>query len=64
MSVSSVSAEAEGRSLMPVGESTYWDRLRALVNVLRGRDRMRLARVLLRKEELQRIQSWRPQEKL
>jgi len=35
-----------------------------LVTVLRGRDRVRLARVVLRKEELQRIQTWQPQEKL
>jgi hypothetical protein len=64
MSVSSVRAGTKGRILLPVGESTYWDTLRMLVSVLRGRDRMRLARVVLRKEELQRIQTWRPQEKL
>jgi len=64
MSVSSVSAATKGRILLPVGESTYWDTLRMLVSVLRGRDRLRLARVMLRKEELQRIQTWRPQEKL
>lgn len=64
MGASSMSAESSGQALLPEGESTYWDTLRTLVSVLRGRDRTRLARVMLRKEELQRIQAWRPQEKL
>ena len=61
---SGMSAETTGPVLLAEGESTYWDTLRLLVSALRGRDRTRLARVVLRKDELQRIQSWRPQEKL
>lgn len=64
MGATSVRVGAKGRRLLPAGESTYWDTLRMLVTVLRGRDRVRLARVVLRKEELQRIQTWQPQEKL
>lgn len=64
MSGSRMTAETDGQVLLAAGESTYWDTLRLLVSALRGRDRTRLARVVLRKDELQRIQSWRPQEKL
>ena len=64
MSATSMRVGTKGRRLLPAGESTYWDTLRMLVTVLRGRDRVRLARVVLRKEELQRIQTWQPQEKL